>query len=78
MDKHLKTTGHSLVQSNTPACSNNRKMALLDNIIAVEISSSPIARENLAESPMYTWVDVISSIGGQAGFIIFYNCFTFS
>ncbi|CAM4861079.1 unnamed protein product [Rotaria socialis] len=59
--------GQSLVQSNTSACSNNRKVSLLDNIVAVEVSASPVATEILAESPMYTWVDVISSIGGQTG-----------
>ncbi|CAF5201385.1 unnamed protein product, partial [Rotaria magnacalcarata] len=67
VDKHFKAMGQSLVQSNTSACSNNRKVALLDNIVAVEISASPVATEILAESPMYTWVDVISSIGGQTG-----------
>ncbi|CAM4989374.1 unnamed protein product, partial [Rotaria socialis] len=41
------------------------KVSLLDNIVAVEVSASPVATEILAESPMYTWVDVISSIGGQ-------------
>ncbi|CAF2135194.1 unnamed protein product [Rotaria magnacalcarata] len=67
VDKHFKAMGQSLVQSNTSACSNNRKVSLLDNIVAVEISASPVATEILAESPMYTWVDVISSIGGQTG-----------
>ncbi|CAF0910966.1 unnamed protein product [Rotaria sp. Silwood1] len=67
VEKHLKTTGKSVVHLNTSACLNNRKGALLDNIVAVEISASPFATEILAESPMYTWVDVISSIGGQTG-----------
>ena len=52
----------------TPSpCINSRKDILRDNIVAVEISASPYATEVLAESPMYTWVDLISSIGGQAG-----------
>ncbi|CAF2518033.1 unnamed protein product [Rotaria sp. Silwood2] len=67
VETHLRATGKSVVHLNTSACSNNRKGALLDNIVAVEISASPFATEILAESPMYTWVDVISSIGGQAG-----------
>ena len=40
---------------------------LLDDIVAVEISASPYATEILTESPLYTWVDLISSIGGQTG-----------
>ncbi|CAF0884383.1 unnamed protein product [Rotaria sordida] len=67
VENYLKTTGYSVVPLNTSACSNNRKGALLDNIVAVEISASPFATEILSESLMYTWVDVISSIGGQTG-----------
>lgn len=38
-----------------------------DNIVAVEISASVNPTEVLTESPIYTWVDLISSIGGQTG-----------
>jgi hypothetical protein len=64
---HLKNIGYTAMQLNTSACLNNRKGTLLDDIVAVEISASPYATEILAESPMYTWVDLISSIGGQTG-----------
>jgi hypothetical protein len=47
--------------------SANRNAELRDNIVAVEITVSPYATEILTESPMYTWVDLISSIGGQTG-----------
>ena len=66
VEKHLTKVKHE-VHPNTSACVNNRKDVILDNIVAVEISASPYAPEVLAESPMYTWVDLISSIGGQAG-----------
>lgn len=46
---------------------SNRPTGLRDNIVAVEISASPYATEILTESPFYTWVDLISSIGGQTG-----------
>ena len=45
---------------------------LRDNIVAVEISASSHATEILTESPMYTWVDLISSIGGQTGLFYFH------
>ncbi|CAF0866573.1 unnamed protein product [Rotaria sordida] len=45
----------------------NFRPGLRDNIVAVEISASPYATEILTGSPMYTWVDLISSIGGQTG-----------
>jgi len=63
----LKSIGYAPVQLATSACSNNRKGNLLNDIVAVEISASPYATETLAESPVYTWVDLISSIGGQTG-----------
>ena len=66
VEKHINKVKHD-IHPNTSACVNNRKEVLLDNIVAVEISGSPYATEVLAESPMYTWVDLISSIGGQAG-----------
>lgn len=66
VEKHISKVKHD-VHANTSACVNNRKEVLLDNIVAVEISASPYATEVLAESPMYTWVDLISSIGGQTG-----------
>ncbi|CAF2368910.1 unnamed protein product [Rotaria sp. Silwood2] len=47
----------------------NFRTVIRDNIVAVEISASPYPTEILMESPMYTWVDLISSIGGQTGFI---------
>ncbi|CAM4756955.1 unnamed protein product [Rotaria magnacalcarata] len=43
----------------------NVYMGIRDNIVAVEISASSDPTEILTESPMYTWVDLISSIGGQ-------------
>jgi hypothetical protein len=67
VEKHLNGTRISPTQLNTSACSNTRKASLLDDIVAVEISASPYATEILAESRMYTWVDLISSIGGQTG-----------
>ncbi len=66
----MKSIGYTPNQSNTTACLNSRKETLLDDIVAVEISASPYATEILAESPMYTWVDLISSIGGQTGEVI--------
>ncbi|CAF0787553.1 unnamed protein product [Rotaria sp. Silwood1] len=45
----------------------NFRTGIHDNIVAVEISASPYATEILTESSMYTWVDLISSIGGQTG-----------
>jgi hypothetical protein len=47
--------------------SSNRHANLRNNIVGVEISASPYATEILTESPVYTWVDLISSIGGQTG-----------
>lgn len=44
-----------------------RDPILSGNILAVEISISPDLTEFLTESPVYTWVDLISSIGSQAG-----------
>jgi hypothetical protein len=67
IENHFKEIGYAPLQLNTSKCSNNRKGSLLDDIVAVEISASPYATEVLVESPMYTWVDLISSIGGQAG-----------
>ena len=67
IEKHLQNIGYSVDSSNKSICSNSRKEALLDNIVAVEISASPFATEVLTESSMYTWVDLISSIGGQTG-----------
>ena len=68
LEKHLKTFRNSPTNANVSnVCSNTRKELLLDNIVAVEISASPYATEILSESPMYTWVDLISSIGGQTG-----------
>lgn len=58
---------NSLSQNLSTNCLQMRKENLLENIVAVEISASPYATEILAESPMYTWVDLISSIGGQTG-----------
>jgi hypothetical protein len=49
---------------------NTRKETLLNDIVALGISASPYATETLAESPMYTWVDLISSIGGQTGYLL--------
>ncbi len=53
--------------NNTNRLSPNHPTGLRDNIVAVEISASPYATEILTESPVYTWVDLISSIGGQTG-----------
>lgn len=44
---------------------SSRRTKLTNNIVAVEISASPYATEFLTESPVYTWVDLISNIGGQ-------------
>ena len=68
VEKHLIGTRNSSTQSDISNCSNTSKRSLLDDIVAVEISASPYATEILAESPMYTWVDLISSIGGQTGY----------
>ncbi|UJR16178.1 hypothetical protein I4U23_003088 [Adineta vaga] len=38
-----------------------------DNILVVEITASPYPTEILTESAVYTWIDLISSIGGQTG-----------
>jgi len=67
IENHFKEIGYSPILLNTSKCLNNRKESFLDDIVAVEISASPYATEFLVESPMYTWVDLISSIGGQAG-----------
>ena len=67
IEKHLKSTANRPDRIPS-ACLNSRKIiSRLDGIIAVEISASPYATEVLVESPMYTWVDLISSIGGQTG-----------
>ncbi|CAF0801224.1 unnamed protein product [Adineta ricciae] len=58
---------NSTSYKNQPSCSQNRNEPFLDDIVAVGISASPYATEILSESPMYTWVDLISSIGGQTG-----------
>ena len=49
---------------NTPF---SRDPVLQGNILAVEISVSSDLTEFLTELPVYTWVDLISSIGGQSG-----------
>ena len=68
LERHLDAVRNGSSRANFSAsCSNTRKDPLLDNIVAVEISASPYATEILTESPMYTWVDLISSIGGQTG-----------
>lgn len=67
VEKYLKSRGYKMVPSNTSNLLNNRKGLIPENIVAVEVSASPFATEILAESSMYTWVDVISSIGGQTG-----------
>jgi hypothetical protein len=67
IEKHLKAIGYNIEQSNIAACANNRRDTMLGDVIAVEISASPYATEVLTRSPMYTWVDLISSIGGQTG-----------
>lgn len=66
IEKHLKPTVNQTDRIPS-ACLDSRKTNLLDGIVAVEISASPYATEVLVESPMYTWVDLISSIGGQTG-----------
>ncbi len=50
--------------------SSYRETPLRDNIVAVEITASPYPTEILTESSVYTWVDLISSIGGQTGLVI--------
>ncbi|UJR30356.1 hypothetical protein I4U23_017891 [Adineta vaga] len=58
---------NSTSYENRSTCSKNPNEAFLDDIVAVGITASPYATEILSESPMYTWVDLISSIGGQTG-----------
>jgi hypothetical protein len=65
--KYFKNIGNITTNPNTSNCYNSQKRRLLDDIVAVEISASPYATEILSESAMYTWVDLISSIGGQTG-----------
>ena len=68
VQRHLaRMKNNSSRQNLTSICLQTRKENFLENIVAVEISASPYATEILAESPMYTWVDLISSIGGQTG-----------
>ncbi len=67
IEKHLKSIKYNINQSISSACANTRKETVLGDVVAVEISASPYATEVLTESPMYTWVDLISSIGGQTG-----------
>ena len=68
VEKHLKNNGYSpTTNSNASNCANSRKGSLLADIVAVQISASPYATEILTESAVYTWVDLISSIGGQTG-----------
>jgi len=55
---------------NTSRGSSYRHTPLRDNIVAVEITASPYPTEILTESSVYTWVDLISSIGGQTGLVI--------
>lgn len=49
---------------------SSRRTKLKDNIVAVEITASPYATEILTESPVYTWVELISNIGGQTSELI--------
>ena len=68
--KHLhlepRMSAHDDYYTNsTGGSSGSRKGRLHNNIVAIEISSSQYPTEVLIESPMYTWVDLISSIGGQ-------------
>lgn len=65
VERYLR--GLNYVPSSGKFTSSNRKDFLLEDVVAVEISASPYATEILSESPMYTWVDLISSIGGQTG-----------
>lgn len=60
MDKNISQYLYGTGQTQS-----NRRLVLEGNILAVEISASSHVTEILTESPMYTWVDVISSIGGQ-------------
>lgn len=67
VQRHLSRVRNVSRQNISTICSSTRRESLLENLVAVEISASPYATEILTESPMYTWVDLISSIGGQTG-----------
>ena len=77
IEKYFNNIGNKMTFPNTSTCYNSRRAILLDDIVAVGISASPYATEILSESPMYTWVDLISSIGGQTGKLIFYMNYFF-
>ncbi len=63
----LSPTVNADLSNSTTGSSRHHRTRLLNNIVAIEISASPYPTEILTESPIYTWADLISSIGGQAG-----------
>lgn len=63
--RHDRNVTDYLTKPEGAASAGNR--GLRGNILAVEISASPDVTEVLTETPVYTWVDLISSIGGQTG-----------
>lgn len=67
--RHDRNVTDYLNKPEGTAFAGNR--GLKGNILAVEISASPDVTEVLTETPVYTWVDLISSIGGQTGWQMF-------
>jgi hypothetical protein len=55
------------LSNTTTRSSSGHRPRIHNNIVAIEISASPYPTEILTQSPVYTWVDLISSIGGQTG-----------
>ncbi|CAF0810778.1 unnamed protein product [Adineta ricciae] len=64
LEQHFRLTQN---QQQSQRLNISHPSMLRDHIVAVEISASPYPTEILTESPVYTWIDVISSIGGQTG-----------
>jgi hypothetical protein len=67
LQKHIRhgSKMNDELSNSTGGSSWGRGGRLFNNIVAIEISASQYPTEVLTESPMYTWVDLISSIGGQ-------------
>ncbi|CAF4559877.1 unnamed protein product, partial [Didymodactylos carnosus] len=62
IEEHFKNdTSFTLLQDTK----GNRREIIRENMVAVEISASTYGTEILTETPIWTWTDLVSSIGGQ-------------